>query len=58
MLENPAGSKAWMFEGRLGRLLDIADGKFVMGDQCRYGKVDRDSGTAHEKGRAGWEIAR
>lgn len=40
LLENPGGALSWLFQGILMSLIDEADGKFVEGDQCRYGKVD------------------
>ena len=45
LIENPAGSQAWPYESILAQLLtEEFGGKFVVGDQCRYGKVDRESG--------------
>ena len=53
LLENPAGSLAWIFDGILARLLSSAHGKFAIGDQCAYGKVDKDSGRPVKKA-TGW----
>ena len=40
LIENPAGSLAWLFEGILQKLLELANGKYVIGDQCAYGQRD------------------
>ena len=40
LVENPAGSLAWIFEHILARLLEEAAGKYVIGDQCAYGHRD------------------
>eukprot|EP00435_Cladocopium_sp_Y103_P027053 s1186_g6.t1 len=44
LLENPAGSSAWVCEGILARLLEEANGKYATGDQCCFGKRDADTG--------------
>ena len=43
LVENPAGSAAWVFDGLLRSLLEEGDGKYVVADQCAYGLRDRDS---------------
>ena len=53
LVENPGGSLAWTFDGILARLLDEGGGKFVMNDQCAYGKVDKESGRPVRK-TTGW----
>ena len=53
LLENPGGALSWLFEGILMKLLEDAGGKFVEGDQCRYGKVDEISRRPVKK-RTGW----
>ena len=40
LIENRAGSLAWVFERILARLLEEAGGKYVVGDQCAYGHKD------------------
>lgn len=40
LVENPAGSLAWIWEGLLAELLERCQAKFVIGHQCRYGLVD------------------
>ena len=53
LVENPCGSAAWVFEGILGKLLEQAHGKFLYGDQCRFGKRDSESKRPVRK-RTGW----
>ena len=53
LVENPGGSSAWTFDGILARLLDKGGGKFVMKDQCAYGKIDKESGRPVRK-TTGW----
>ena len=53
LLENPQGALSWIFQGILMRLLEEAAGKFVEGDQCRYGKIDEESKKPVKK-RTGW----
>ena len=53
LVENPCGSVAWFFEGILGKLLENARGKFLYGDQCRFGKKDSESKRPVRK-RTGW----
>eukprot|EP00435_Cladocopium_sp_Y103_P025818 s3297_g6.t1 len=43
LVENPATSLAWIFEGLLALLLERHHGKYVIGDQCRYGKQDEEN---------------
>ena len=43
LIENPAGSYAWVHEGLLAELLEHAGGKFVTGDQCPFGCRDSQS---------------
>ena len=43
LVENPAGSAAWVFDGLLRSLIEDGDGKYVVADQCAYGLRDRDS---------------
>ena len=49
LVENPAGSAAWVFDGLLKSLLEYGDGKYVVADQCAYGLRDRDSGRPIKK---------
>jgi len=53
LVENPAGSKAWNYRDVLPRILERLGGKFVFGDQCPFGKKDKDSGRPEQK-RTGW----
>ena len=53
LLENPAGSLAWVYEGILARLLVEAHGKYATGDQCCFGKKDADTGKPVRKA-TGW----
>ena len=53
VLENPAGSLAWVYEGILARLLVEANGKYATGDQCCFGKKDADTGKPVRKA-TGW----
>lgn len=43
LIENPAGSVAWALDWILSRLLQEGNGKFIICDQCAYGKVDQES---------------
>ena len=43
LIENPAGSAAWAFEWILSELLERGNGKFIICDQCAYGKIDSES---------------
>ncbi|CAK9062808.1 unnamed protein product [Durusdinium trenchii] len=43
LIENPAGSLAWMFDELLPRLLHECEGKYIVSDQCAYGKIDLES---------------
>ncbi len=49
LVENPAGSYAWVFQAILAKLMDSADGKFVIGDQCCFGKKDLETGKPIRK---------
>ena len=53
LIENPAGSLAWFFDELLPRLLDEAAGKYIISDQCAFGKIDADSGKPIKKP-SGW----
>ena len=53
LVENPAGSLAWAWENLLSRLLKECQAKFVVSDQCAYGKVDLESGKPIRKP-TGW----
>ena len=53
LLENPAGSAAWVFDGILAKLLERYGGKFVIGDQCAFGLKDMESGKPIKKS-TGW----
>ena len=53
LLENPAGSYAWVFDDLLAKLLEVAHGKYVIGDQCCYGKVDAETKKPVRKA-TGW----
>ena len=53
LVENPAGSLAWVWEDLLARLLKECQAKFVISDQCAYGKVDLESGRPIRKP-TGW----
>jgi hypothetical protein len=53
LLENPAGALSWIFSGILMSLLEEAGGKFVEGDQCRFGKTDLHTGKPVKK-KTGW----
>ena len=53
LVENPAGSLAWVWEDLLRRLLSRCLAKFVISDQCAYGKVDLESGKPIRKP-TGW----
>lgn len=53
LVENLAGSLAWVFEQILARLIEEAEGKFVIGDQCAYGHEDVESGKPVKKP-TGW----
>eukprot|EP00435_Cladocopium_sp_Y103_P040884 s349_g11.t1 len=53
LLENPAGSYAWIFEGLLAKLLEIANGKYVIRDQCCFGKKDAETKQPIRKA-TGW----
>ena len=53
LLENPAGSLAWIWDGLLQELMSRCNAKFVIGHQCRYGLVDRDSKKPIQKA-TGW----
>lgn len=53
LVENPVGSAAWIFRGILQRLLSEFGGKFAIGDQCPFGKVDPESRKPEQK-KTGW----
>ena len=53
LVENPAGSLAWIWEGLLSELMRICGAKFVIGHQCRYGLVDSCSKKTIQKA-TGW----
>ena len=53
LLENLAGSAAWVFDGILAKLLERYAGKFVIGDQCAFGLKDMESGKPIKKS-TGW----
>jgi hypothetical protein len=53
LIENPAGSLAWLFEGILAALIEEADAKYAIGDQCAFGKKDPVSGKSVKKP-TGW----
>ena len=44
LVENPKGSRAWVYRQKLQKLLEEHRGKFVVGDQCAFGKKDEESG--------------
>ena len=52
-IENPAGSYAWAFDNILQKLLKDGEGKFILGDQCPYGKWDYKIGRPVQK-KTGW----
>ena len=52
-MENPATSVAWKFDGILATLIEKARGKFIISDQCAYGKKDAESGRPVKKP-TGW----
>eukprot|EP00438_Fugacium_kawagutii_P008061 Skav219569 [mRNA] locus=scaffold3203:12014:25029:+ [translate_table: standard] len=49
LVENPASSLAWVFDGIPARLLDLCHGKYIVSDQCRYGLKDAESGRPVKK---------
>ena len=49
LLENPAGSMAWVFEKIIAKLFVLTDAVYTTGDQCRYGKVDLESSRPIKK---------
>ena len=54
LIENPSGSLAWIFQSLLEELLlDEWGGKFIIGDQCAYGKIDLESRKPVRKS-TGW----
>ena len=53
LLENPAGSMAWVFEKIIAKLFVLTDAVYTTGDQCRYGKVDLESSRPIKKP-TGW----
>ena len=53
LVENPKGSRAWVYRQKLQKLLEEHRGKFVVGDQCAFGKKDEESGLPIQKG-TGW----
>ena len=58
LIENPATSTAWSFEGVLPRVVQQAGGSFACGDQCRYGAKDIESGRPIRKERDGCPTTR
>ena len=53
LIENPAGSLAWVFEGLMAQILEVCEGKYIISDQCAYGKIDLESGRPIKKP-TGW----
>ena len=53
LVENPAGSLAWAFNDILSTLIEKGDGKYIISDQCAYGKRDAESGRPIRKA-TGW----
>ena len=53
LVENPAGSLAWAFEGIMFRLIESCNANYVVSDQCAYGAIDLDSGKPIRKP-TGW----
>ena len=53
LVENPIGSKAWTYRQIMMEIIKEMDGKFAIGDQCPFGKRDRDSLRPEQK-RTGW----
>ena len=53
LVENPAGSYAWVYEELFWKLIEQAGGKFIINDQCAFGKVDAVSGRPTRKS-TGW----
>ena len=50
LIENPATSLAWVFDGIMAKLLKLTAVRYVIGDnKCRYGKTDKETGRPVKK---------